>query len=247
MSASLNHLEYFKEHSLDVSGYNNLIGKYPSTFSGLLKGKLSDERLSRKDLYEMVEKQDVPIDFLCLSILAWGGIHKNNITRAFVASEEWLDIASKIRAGAYSREDAYSTFRKVRDAGSMKGIGPAYYTKLIYFLMPENKKPRGYIMDQWVACSVNLLAGRNIVLMDANYKWSRSKANELFFEASEFTVSDINTSQNYEEFCQFIEALGKKIDRTPDETEFCLMAGGKNTRDITPWREYVIKNRQVYI
>jgi chaperonin GroEL len=43
--------------------------------------------------------------------------------------------------------------------GQIKNCGPAYYTKLLFFL-PGSDENRGIIMDQWTARSVNLLVGK---------------------------------------------------------------------------------------
>lgn len=240
------HFEYFKDKALSVKEYETAIGKSPAMFSGLCETPLKVELLSRSCLFDMAADQSVPIDALCISILAWGGVHKNNINNAFSYSDEWLSIPEEIRRGKLNRSQAYEAFYQLRQDKKLKGMGPAYYTKLIYFLMPRaENKPHGYIMDQWVACGVNLLAGRNVVLMDTHYWWKNPTER-----ASIFTVSDANTSENYEDYCCFINGLSDEINRSsdkqylPDEVEYCLMSkGGKSKQE---WRKYVIEHRKVY-
>lgn len=121
-------------------------------------------------------------------------------------------------------------------------MGPAYYTKLIFFLMPRTGGCNpGYIMDQWVGCSINLLASSRVVLMDYSLMWKRFKGG-VRQEAS-FVVSDLNDEKHYEAYCCHIEEVAKRIGRKPDDTELLLMSEGGRIKQ--QWREYVIQNRQV--
>ncbi|MCK5385297.1 MAG: hypothetical protein KAJ29_06935 [Alphaproteobacteria bacterium] len=236
------HFGVLKESIIGLGDYNQSDGIIPSTFGYLVDDatSLPQNSVSRGDLFQMSADKKIKIDVLCLSVFAWGGIHKNNLNYAFNLRDRWFPVAEKIRAGLYNRADAYAEFCQLRKDKHLKGVGPAYFTKLIYFLMPDQKdKPRGYIMDQWVSCSVNILAGRNLVFLDAAYKW---KGNDNC--SSNFTVSDVNTHHDYEAYCQYIEKLAVRIKRSPDETEFCLMSeGGKKKKT---WRDHVINNRRLY-
>lgn len=235
------HFEYFKASALNIDGYDSAIGKKPSLFSSLCETPLKNELLSRSRLFDMAVNKSVPIDALCISILAWGGVHTNNIKNAFACKDVWLPIAEDIRSGKLNRSQSYEAFYNLRHDKDkkLKGMGAAYYTKLIYFLMPRDEnKSHGYIMDQWVACGVNLLAGRNIVLLDTSYLW-KSKTERI----SNFIVSDANTAENYEDYCGFLKGLAEEVELSTDETEYCLMSEG---RGKGAWRNYVIENRRVF-
>ena len=52
------------------------------------------------------------------------------------------------------RVGAYKQFHRLVNEKKLTHMGPAYFTKLIYFL---GSKQNGYIMDQWTARSMNLL------------------------------------------------------------------------------------------
>ncbi len=233
------HLAYFKDNALILDKYESALGKIPSGFSYLTDHNLPENKLFREELFSMAADKSVPSDVLCISILAWGGVHKNNINNAFSCKDEWLTIVDEIRDGKLNRSEAYEAFYWLRQDKTLKGMGAAYYTKLIYFLMPREEKPHGYIMDQWVACGVNLLAERNVVLMDTSHRWTAPDNR-----SSTFTVSDANTSEHYEEYCRFIEELADEVNYSPEETEHCLMSQGGKIKK--PWRDYVIKNRQVF-
>ena len=106
----------------------------------------------------------------------------------------------------------------------MIGIGPAYYTKLIFFCHPKHD---GYIMDQWTARSANLLIDQS----DNRIRLNKSK----YFQG----VSDFNNQCVYEEFCCNVERLAKECGNPyPSEIEEALFSkGGRNKLD---WRRYVI-------
>lgn len=119
-------------------------------------------------------------------------------------------------------------------------MGPAYFTKLIYFLMPEKSgTPRGYIMDQWVGCGINILTDSEIVVMDKTF--SIKEKNSKPVQDSVFIVSDINTEQNYRYYCRAIETLADITGQTPDKTECLLMSKGGRKPFI--WRHYVKEKR----
>lgn len=67
-----------------------------------------------------------------------------------------------LRTGGLSRCEAYRLFL---GTGAIPGIGPAFFTKLIYFFSPT---PDFYILDQWTAKSVNLLTGNWVVKMSGD-------------------------------------------------------------------------------
>lgn len=200
---------------------------------------------SRSNLFEMAADSSIPTEALCWSVLAWGGMHGNNrktlVTRG---NRSWIDEADAVRTRSLTRMEAYRRFSELKKTGSMPGLGPAYYTKLIFFLMPrgDGSSAPGYIMDQWVASAVNLLAVEQIVLMDITRTWSASRRTGRLDLTSSFRVSDCNDEERYESYCQTVEEIARQIGRTPADTELALMSEGGNKRQ--PWRQYVIDNRR---
>ena len=122
---------------------------------------LSNKILNRSNLFEMSENKEISTLSCCISILAWGGMKKNHGESLFNKSLDWLKVADEIRHGALDRVSAYEKFSMLRADKNLPGMGPAYFTKLIFFLLPGN--PRGYIMDQWTASSVNLVFDKKII------------------------------------------------------------------------------------
>lgn len=180
-----------------------------------------------------------PIDLACAAVLGWGGMHRLNGRRLF-GSSNWLDVGAYLRSGEMDRLEAFEAFARLRLDGDLPGMGPAYFTKLIFFLMPrtEGAPTPGYIMDQWTACSINLLLGSDrAILTDAQFAWD--KGHQV---RSGFYVSDYNTAHNYALFCEAVEALGDELALPPADVELLLLSEGG--RQPLRWREYVKKHRQ---
>lgn len=222
------------------------IGKEVRKWFDLVKGKTGSlvilpdvEKLNRAVLDKHVGDGKTDILPLCIMILAWGDMKLPNGRHLFgQEDEEWLAIADQLRQGKLSRSQGYAKFAALRK-GRLPGMGPAYFTKLLHFLLPEGRK--GYIMDQWLGCSVNLLLQRDLVRMDETRKW-KSKKGRIDLEISSW-VSDVNTDAVYEDFCLFIEALAEQMGAgwTPAKTEFALMSEGHGKG---VWRRYVVEKRQ---
>lgn len=202
--------------------------------------------VNRNSLLAMAADSGIGTAELCISIFAWGGMRGNHRDLLFARPiAPWVAIADRVRRNQLSRSEAYDTFAKLRtngDGNPIAGMGPAYFTKLLYFLAPGTpESPKGYIMDQWLGCSVNLLTGKQIVKLDQQVKWQiRDGRAEQVVDS---IVSNVNSGQDYEKFCQIVEAVSVKLGAswTPELTERALIAdGGKSAH---PWRTYVKKQR----
>lgn len=132
-----------------------------------------------------------------------------------------LDITNKLRNNYFSsRKEAYAYIRNQRSKNLLPGLGIGYYTKLICFLAPNLN---GYIMDQWLAKSINLINGNRMIKIN-----------------SEGWVTDHNDEETYEYFCQEIEKISIPLGLTGFKTEEKLFSIGGHTKG--KWREYLIKN-----
>lgn len=199
-------------------------------------------KLKRREVLNIASDPCVNIETVCLAIMAWGGMWIRSRKLLFNSKNtEWFRVATEIRAGQLSRQCAYKELRNLRENGELKGAGPAFFTKLIYFLSPRSshgEKP-AYIMDQWAGCAVNLLKGDNVVLMDVVKTWQIDKSKP--FASSVYRVSDANTEKNYENFCKEVDRLAKYFSLNTDEVDRALVgSGGKKP---SPWRQYIINNR----
>ena len=212
---------------------------------GVDAGLLPSDAVTRSDVFRLAQALDVINEAtVCAAAMAWGGMRLANRDRLFApANAEWLDVARLIRHGL-DRKAAYAEFEALRSHkdNRLPGAGPAFFSKFIYFLTPREDDrafKRAYIMDQWAASSVNLLTDSDIVLMDVTRTWTT--LNGEFVSSFAFTVSDANTSDDYERFCSAVDSLADRFDLTADEIDRALSSTGGSTRGV--WRDYVVANR----
>lgn len=204
-----------------------------------------NQKLNRARLISMQADKNIRTLELCIAILAWGGMHGSNRDHLFRRSiTPWLQVAQSIRDGLLDRRQAFASFAELNRTRELVGMGPAYYTKLIYFLMPRNSSNSiGYIMDQWAGCSVNLMCQQDILRIDDTVTWISHKKSVIRRVSSR--VSPLNAHEQYEQFCQVIEFIAANLgsDWTPDSVELALMSkGGARPEE---WRSYVVQNRLI--
>ena len=182
--------------------------------------------------------RSVEVEGVCTAAMAWGGMHLRHWKLLWEQrNREWLDVARCIRGGKLTRAKAYERFNTLRKEKKLTGMGPAFFTKLIYFLT-QGKDREGkpaYIMDRWAASSVNLLTGSNRVLLDGTRSWKRPK-DELKISYG-FTVSDANTSDDYEAFCSAVDRLAADFCLCVDQVDCALFSEGEDGPGT--WRKYV--------
>jgi hypothetical protein len=146
---------------------------------------------------------------------------KRDAARRLSENEQlWTSVVGALRRSSMDRRSSYELCADAVHRVKAGGIGPAYFTKLIYFANPRHD---GFIMDQWTSRSVNLLVdGPAVVKMRARDH-----------------VDPQNSADTYEHFCRIIEELSSLLlNRTAEETEQCLFStGGKKP---APWRRYLI-------
>ena len=184
----------------------------------------SKKTLTRDDLYAAtlaIDKKN-NLDFI-VDVLSWGGVNRSHAAKAL--SPEYrqaiIDIVGSLRLNRIASKDAYGKFYNLRMHNQMPGLGPAYYTKLIFFAHPNHD---GFIMDQWTARSINLLLGKPLV------KTTKYSTSQL--------VHDKNNSDVYAEFCDAIRKLTSLTGlRDPKITEEALFSGGG--KKPLEWRTYV--------
>lgn len=210
--------QWVASHSRSNSITRNMVAKLPNRL------------IARADLYAMLRDPESETAQCVLAILAWGGMRRTSGATALSGMHHWLKICEKIRAGGLSREKAYRSLSEKRAMGNMKGMGPAFFTKLIFFFM-HGQRGQGLIMDQWTAASVNLLAGCKIV---ATTK-SRAQDGRLVE-----IVCDRNTEENYGRFCRTIEIVADRCGVDPVTAELAMFSEG---RGKGAWRNYLIAKR----
>ena len=208
--------------------------------------RLPKEKVKRSEVFDLAAAPTVSVATVCVAAMAWGGMHLGSWKRLWNTSNgEWLNVAQRIRKGCRTREEAYQCLKALRNQKELKGMGPAFFTKLIYFLTPRDgpeRKP-GYIMDQWAGSSVNLLTGSDRVLLDATRTWERPKGR--LKPSFVFTVSDENTSDDYEAFCCVVDRLACHFCLCVDQVDQALFSAGKPKPGT--WRNYVTDNQPGFL
>lgn len=182
-----------------------------------------NKQLNRYELFDY--SQNLKIDNLnvLVAILSWGGMNRRHAVNLFSNPITLMELVNNLRNRVYqTRQSAFEAFQIKRENGLLPGLGIGYYTKLICFLSPQLN---GYIMDQWVSKSINLLTGEKIVSL-SNYKgrgW----------------VNDNNNYETYETLCSKIDQLATILGCSGFEAEKRLFSIGKGQG---AWRNYLIQN-----
>lgn len=151
--------------------------------------------------------------------MAWGGQGRGpsgskNAQRAWKSRAEIEPRLRQLKDGRLSRAAAYDLFCK---SGRVPGLGPAYFTKLLYFFGPSGH----YIMDQWTTKSVILLTGKN------------------YIRHTKLGPTHDNTGFNYDLFCCIVEDLADQLSATGDLIEQRLFSHGSvNSQPRGPWRAH---------
>jgi hypothetical protein len=192
-------------------------GKWIATVDPAYKSELLGlGPLTRTDLQTLISARDLTPEDLFFAISAWGGMRYDHGRKVWEYREKWRNILGQLK-DSNTRADAFNLFHKERLDNNLQNLGAAYFTKFIFFLRHDLK---GYIMDRWVAQSINIL-----------YE------NQIVETTSAGWVSDENDPSIYERFCACIEEVADTLNKTPSETEVLLFSAGG--RKPNRWRAYV--------
>ncbi len=179
-----------------------------------------DTKITRSELLDSNFIKDLNNEEFAIAILSWGGMNREH-GKSLFQNKEWLELFEKIRSNQITtREEVYALFTTLRKSKKLKGMGPAYFTKLICFVNPNLK---GYIMDQWTSKSINLLFENKIVAL-----------------TNSGHVADKNSSAIYEDFCFKIEFLADLLNLKPIDLEENLFSNGGINKG--KWRQFVVDN-----
>jgi hypothetical protein len=188
---------------------------------------LSEKPLNRSELLEQFRPyrnkgklDESIIRKLIISVLAWGGMgySKTQGKLAISTIGSYERVCTELLNGMLP-VDAYAEFFELKKLREMKGIGPAYYTKLIFFFGNQS----GLIMDRWTARSTNLLLGSRLIKLEGKTK----------------RVSDNNSEQTYSKYLEFISKLQNQLEiETPAKTEELIFS--------CPHKHQAVKNRLNY-
>jgi len=234
----------------DARSIDDVGGKYARRFAEGLPGvqadKLPDRMVSRSDVFRFAADMNLSTETVSAAVMAWGGMHMGHRNALFGSSDKsWVHVCDQIRLGEHDRRSAYEALAALQAQRKLPGLGPAYFTKLIYFFLPPSVRGQypGYIMDQWASCSINLLAETDIVLMDQTAIWARRKANGSGLEKRwTYTVSNFNTARNYTRFCEIMDSVAQRLGLSPDQVDRLVLSDARPRP--AKWRQYVIDQRR---
>ncbi len=202
---------------------------------------LPKDPLNRKGLLELInphrsegELDSEIIRKLIICIFAWGGMRPapDSGKLAIETINTYENICLKLMKGM-PPVSAYEEFYEKKEARLMRGNGPAYYTKLIFFLGDQT----GLIMDQWTARSTHLLLNEKIIKLDDNKYVSSDNSMRVYQRYLE-VISElkntlgINTLAETEELIFSCSHLSLKLKK-----ELC-----KYHKACSAWRKYVVEN-----
>lgn len=162
-----------------------------------------------------------PVLFSYVCAMAWGlqGAGRGGpgaVSAAWAASALLIAKLTALRAGGLSRRAAYDLFT---GSHAVPGIGPPYFTKLLYFFLPA---ANCYIMDQHTGKSVGIMTGSKVVRMAGN------------------AVSNQNKCGNYQAYCEEVDAMAGLLGVTGEQIEEMLMSKGGHHPWL--WRAHVRAN-----
>jgi len=182
-----------------------------------------DKKFRRYDLTNEHEISNLTNEKLAIAILSWGAMNREH-GKSLFSRVEWFEILTKMRQKSLNRKESFEGFKKLRMSNRLAGMGPAYFTKLICFV---NRELNGYIMDQWTSKSMNVLLIEPLIHLNSNGY-----------------VTDRNSSDTYEAFCNYVEQLSEIINLSPIDTEEALFSYGGRRKGL--WRQFVINSWNCY-
>lgn len=219
-------------------------GKAPTKWAAMMGIEGSDElpffsempsaQLDRDQVRSHCCNRKYPVLHGYVVAMSWGdqGAGAGGTKHALAAWAERGTIKrllEEVRKGVLTPREAYDLFAST----PVKGLGPAYFTKLLYFFRAGADKGQPvdrYVMDKWTAKSINLLTGEHIVRVN-----------------KDGNVEASNTGENYEAFCREIDRLadvlnarGLQRQHSGEDVEQMLFSlGSIKKQPQWPWRVHV--------
>ncbi len=181
------------------------------------------------------------------NIFAWGG-QGTRWARKSQKKEHWDNwkfTCFNLLDDKISAVNAYKDFHHLHNCGLMPAVGPAFYTKLIFFLGSGD----GLIMDQWTSRSVNLLFNEEYIQLN---RGAKKKSGDHYYY-----VKKENNYKVYEDYLLAVSLIANRLsskldqDISPSKAEeyiFSFTTDKKKTRaflneqeyfQATNWRRYV--------
>lgn len=197
---------------------------------------LSTTPMSRSALRNLWANTAASDEACFLSTMAWGGMQRGNGRRVWHSRGNWLQVCRDVRAGMHTRSSGYAAFLKLRTEDQLPGMGPAYFTKILFF---ASHKADAYILDQWTTRSIHLLSGQSrFPLLRKDYASAKAATKAGDPTKLRLIVDGNVPVTDYLDYCSRVEDLAKIMSLHPHEVEERLFSsGGKKPH---PWRVHVM-------
>jgi hypothetical protein len=181
-------------------------------------GRMPEIPFTRPALVDFVKANRDP-EMRFVAVMSWGRMRHDHARKTLAVKERWIELIRALAKPQLTRAQAYALFRRARANPNthLDGLGPAYFTKLLFFLRPVQD---AYIMDQWTGKSVNLLFSDGATV-----------------RLNVGGVTDQNTETDYDQFCKGIEFVAEKLEVEPAQAEERLFSNGG--RNVGRWRAHV--------
>lgn len=180
-------------------------------------GQLPQTPLDRAAVRQICRDPSHPVLFAYACAMAWGGQGlgptRTHARSAWAARAHLQPILEQLRNHPLNRVEAYELFLK---GALIPGLGPSFWTKLLFFFA---ERADLYVMDQWVAKSVNLLVGRPLVPLVGG------------------CPPRDTPSAVYNTYCEEIDRIAKHLGLSGSHAEEKMMSHGG--RKPGAWRRHV--------
>jgi hypothetical protein len=183
--------------------------------------ELPSDAQTRDQVYATCRNDALSLEHRFICAMAWGSQRRRNARLTWANWDRLAKILALIFEGGMTREHAYELFR---GKGAIKGLGPAYFTKLLFFFSPEKTF---YIMDQWTAKSINYLADEEVVVLAQGQ------------DGTDGPSSTRNSGATYARYCKMVDELSQLNcpPLTGEQTEQKLFCSG--SPDVGKWRAII--------
>jgi len=179
--------------------------------------QLPKSPLDRAAVRQICRDTSKPVLFGYACAMAWGGQGlgptRPHAQSAWAAHADLKPILELLRTQPLNRVQAYELFLH---GARIPGLGPSFWTKLLFFFA---ERADLYVMDQWVAKSVNLLVGRPLVPLVGG------------------CPPRDTPSAVYNTYCEEIDRIAKHLGLSGSQAEEKMMSHGG--RKPGAWRRHV--------
>ena len=170
--------------------------------------------LDRTAVQQICRDPTTNVLFGYVCAMAWGGQGTelggpSHVASAWAANAIVASHLTALRSGGITRCQAYNLF--LGGAGKVQGLGPSFFTKLLYFFSPTDDF---YIMDQWTGKAVDLLTGCSVVRIAGN------------------APAGWNKCGNYQAYCEEVDQIATLLSVAGIVAEEMLFSKG----NPNPWR-----------